>query len=136
MELVALILRGVCSDNSFPASVQDPTKARLASVKTYWKLHFLRRRAEKLLSSSHYLHESSMILRCLLRMDSMRQTALWILTFRHRGGAAQWVLPSSKDSTPESQVDAASFSCRRLMISCSSEPELFSSAAFCTITWL
>lgn len=38
---------------------------------------------------------------------------------------AQWVLPSSKDSTPESTVLAASFSCRLLMISCSSEPELF-----------
>lgn len=37
---------------------------------------------------------------------------------------AQWVLPSSKDSTPESQVVAASFSCRLLMISWSSEPEL------------
>jgi len=35
------------------------------------------------------------------------------------------VLPSSKDSTPESQVLAASFSCRLLMISWSSEPELF-----------
>lgn len=39
-------------------------------------------------------------------------------------GGAQWVLPSSKDSTPESQVLAASFSCRLLMISWSSEPEL------------
>lgn len=38
---------------------------------------------------------------------------------------AQWALASSKDSTPESQVLAASFSCRLLMISCSSEPELF-----------
>lgn len=34
------------------------------------------------------------------------------------------MLPSSKDSTPESQVLAASFSCRLLMISWSSEPEL------------
>lgn len=34
------------------------------------------------------------------------------------------MVPSSKDSTPESQVLAASFSCRLLMISCSSEPEL------------
>lgn len=40
-------------------------------------------------------------------------------------GGSQWALPSSKDSTPESQVLAASFSCRLLMISCSSEPEDF-----------
>lgn len=40
-------------------------------------------------------------------------------------GGAQWAPPSSKDSTPESQVLAASFSCRLLMISCSSEPALF-----------
>lgn len=43
---------------------------------------------------------------------------------RRKEGGAQWAVPSSKDSTPESQVLAASFSCRLLMISCSSEPEL------------
>lgn len=43
---------------------------------------------------------------------------------RRKEGGAQWAVPSSKDSTPESQVLDASFSCRLLMISCSSEPEL------------
>lgn len=39
------------------------------------------------------------------------------------GGVAQWAGPSSKDSTPESLVLVASFSCCLLMISWSSEPE-------------
>lgn len=33
----------------------------------------------------------------------------------------QWLLPSSKDSTPESVAAALIFSCRLLIISCSSE---------------
>lgn len=37
---------------------------------------------------------------------------------------AQCVLPSSRDSTPESEVLAASFCCRFLITSCSSEPKL------------
>lgn len=40
------------------------------------------------------------------------------------GGVAQCAGPSSKDSTPESLVLVASFSCCLLMISWSSEPEL------------
>lgn len=61
--------------------------------------------------------------------------ALWLRTERapwrpekgqrwQRWVRGQWLLPSSKDSTPESPATAASFSCRLLMTSCSSEPEL------------
>lgn len=114
---------------------------------------FLWRRAEEFLSTPHDLHE----LRAVGRRLRIERAAGCGLKKKKKEkkkgkgtaeggkreggrkegeelGGAQWGPPSSKDSTPESQVLAASFSCRLLMISCSSEPALFSSAAFCTVT--
>lgn len=58
--------------------------------------------------------------RAPLRPAKGQRWKMWV------GGRGQWLLPSSKDSTPESlaAVAAANFSWRLLMTSCSSDPEL------------
>lgn len=48
----------------------------------------------------------------------------WGSSLRGESIQSQWLLPSSKDSTPESPAVADSFSCLFLMISCNSDPEL------------
>lgn len=75
-------------------------------------------RVQELLTTAH----DGCKLHRVLKNDNVKR----MKKCKRRGGqGSQWLLPSSKDSTPESlAVVAASFSCRLLMISWSSEPEL------------
>lgn len=95
---------------------------------------FLWRVLQKLLPATHDLNELGSV-RCILGTTEMGGGGGLDRAWRGPRGA-QWLLPSSNDSTPESQALAANFSCLLLMISCSSEPEPRSRAAFWTVTWL
>lgn len=141
---LALILKGFALEKELLSSVssllQTQTKVFTWTLGKHGRIFLLSSVGCSLRVGTFYGDElRSSCLRRMISTNPARSAAAWGSRVREnsrkkrlegwRSGekpcGGQWVLPSSKDSTPESQVLAASFSCRLLMISSSSEPELF-----------